>query len=246
MLVEIEADTAVNLAPHLKQERLDAMSNGDDFIPILPEFEIYRTRLSHGREPSQVATEVLCVKCAPKDAKLLGEFLTRMASTTSNEQRDRVYLPEGAAYLLGTQTYAQVFQANNVFLNTVATIPMNLMYNAWFAVINQNQTSENEPILLHDYLLRQPWFLRIESVGPNKCLLVTTHNNLQDARNWINANLEQLIQKSIPDGIDPPSSLLPRRLDKPVYSATSLTYADILKKQVSLAATPNAPATANT
>jgi len=51
MLVEIEADTAIELAPHLKQAQIDAMSNGDDFIPILPAFEIYRTHLSHGRDP---------------------------------------------------------------------------------------------------------------------------------------------------------------------------------------------------
>jgi len=146
---------------------------------------------------------------------------------------------------LGMQTYAQVLQENNVFLTTVATIPMNLVYNAWFAIINPNQTSKTEPISLNDYLLCKPWFLCIESVGPNKCLLVTTQNNLQEAHNWINANLEQLIRKLIPDGINPPSSLLPRRLDKPVYSATSLTYANILKKQVSLAVTPTAPATAN-
>jgi len=168
-----------------------------------------------------------------------------MATANSTEQRDGVYLPKGAAYLLGTQTYAQVLQENNVFLMTVATIPVNLTYDAWFAVINQNQTSENEPISLHDYLLRQAWFLRIESVGPNKCLLVTKQTNLQEARDWIDTNLEQLIRKSIPDGINLSSSLLPRRLDKPVYSATSLTYADILKKQASLATTPTAPATAN-
>jgi len=42
MLVEIDAETVIELAPHMKQNQLDAMSNGDDFIPILPEFEIYR------------------------------------------------------------------------------------------------------------------------------------------------------------------------------------------------------------
>ncbi len=245
MLVDIDADTAVELAPHLKQARLEAMSSGDDFIPILPEFEVYRTRLSHGRENSQVSTEVLGIKCAPKDAKLLGEFLTRMASATSNEQRDGIYLPKGAAYLLGMQTYAQALQDNNSFLNSVATIPINLPYDAWFAVINPNQTSETEPISIHDHLISKNWFLRIESVAPNKCLLVTTKNHLAEARNWIDANLESFIRQSIPDGIDPPTSQLPRRLDKPVYSAASHTYADILKKKIPLAATPNAPTTVN-
>jgi len=86
------------------------------------------------------------------------------------------------------------------------------------------------------------WFLRIESVAKTKCLLVTKAN-LPDARAWIDANLEWLIRKSIPQGISPPAHILPRRLDKPVYSATSQTYADILKKQFSLASTTHNPET---
>jgi len=74
MLVELDAETVVNLAPHLKQEQLDAMTNGDDYIPILPEFAIYRTQISHGHELLHVTTKVLGVKTAPKDAKLLTKF----------------------------------------------------------------------------------------------------------------------------------------------------------------------------
>jgi len=48
ILVEINADTAVELAPYLKPEWLEAMSNGDDYIPILPDFKVYQTHLSHG------------------------------------------------------------------------------------------------------------------------------------------------------------------------------------------------------
>jgi len=192
-----------------------------------------------------VTTEVLGVKCEPKDAKLLGEFMTRLASVTTND-RDGVFLPRGAAYLLGTDMYGNVLKANEVFLNSIATIPVNLELDAWFAVINTHHASEDDPISLYDHLTRQPWFLRIESVAPKKCLLVTTHNNLNEARAWIDANLAQIIRKSIPDGIEPPSSLLPRRLDKPVYTATSLTYADILKKRISLDTTPTTtPVTVN-
>jgi len=79
--------------------------------------------------------------------------------------------------------------------------------------------------------------LRIESVDRNKCLLLTTKPNLPEARNWIDANLETFVRKSIPAGINPPSSQLPRRLDKPVFSASSLSYADALKKQFSLVST---------
>jgi len=245
LMVELDAALAITLAPHLKQAQLDAMSSGDEFVPDLPEFEIYRTRISHGREPSQVSTEVLGVKTAPKDAKLLNEFLTRFASATNNDPRDGVFIPKGAGYLLGTTTYEQVMRDNNFFLTTVATIPVNLQYEAWFAVIDPNQTSETEPVSLHDHLVRKPWFLRVESVAKNKCLVLTTKSNLPEAREWLDTNLEAMIRKSIPQGIDTPSASLPRRLDKPIPSTTSQTYADILKKQFSLDSTTPPDATNN-
>jgi len=238
MMVDIDANLAVTLAPHLKQEQLAAMTSGEDYIPILPDFEVYRTRISHGREQHQVSTPVLGIKTAPRDAKLLGEFFTRLASATNNEQRDGVFIPKGASYLLGEATYTQILRENQFFLTTVMTVPVNLAYEAWFAIIDPNQTSDSEPISLYDHLVRKPWFLRIESVGNNKCLVVTTKANLAEARAWLDANLEPMIRKSIPPGIDPPSSSLPRRLDKPVYSETSKTYAEILKKQFTLTSTP--------
>ena len=88
-----------------------------------------------------------------------------MASATNNDHHDGVFLPKGAAYLLGPLTYAQILRDNNFFMTTVATIPVNLEYEAWFAVIDPHQTSDSDPVSLHDHLLRQPWFLRVESVA---------------------------------------------------------------------------------
>jgi len=227
MLVDIDADTAVDLAPYLKTAQLQAMSNDDEFVPILPAFEVYRTRISHGRDPSKVSMDVLGIKCSPRDARLLGEFLTRMAETTSNDQRDGVFLPNGAVHLLGPQIYEQILKDNNFFLTTVATIPVNLEYGAWFAVIDPATTSEVDPISLHEHLIRKPWFLRIESAGLHKCLIVTTKPNLPAAREWVDTNLVPLIRKSIPPGHDPSPSQLPCQLDKPVYSASCQSYADI-------------------
>jgi len=81
--------------------------------------------LSHGCKTLQVLTDVLGIKCAPKDTKLLGEFLKCMASATSNDQHDVVYLPKGAAYLLGLQIYAQVLQ-ENIFSNHYGDNPCEL------------------------------------------------------------------------------------------------------------------------
>jgi len=182
MLIEIDHETALTLAPHLKQAQLEVMSNGDEFVPILPDFELYRTRISHGPEPTKITTDVVGIKSAPKDAKLLGEFFTRLAAENSTDHRDGVFVPKGAMNLIGPTTYAQVLTANNLFLNQVATIPVNLEHNAWYAIIDPAETSENSPISLHDHLLRQPWFLRLESVTRNKCIIVTNKSNLPEAR----------------------------------------------------------------
>jgi len=246
MMIDIDAEIAVTLAPHLKAQQLEAMTNGDDFIPILPNFEVYKTRISHGRTNSQVTTDVIGVKGSPKDAKLLGKFFTRMAAETSNDQRNGVFLPKGAVNLIGPSTFEQVLKDNNFFLTTIATVPVNLEYAAWFAVIDPHQTSETEPISLHEHLLRQTWFIRLESATRNKTLIVTTKHNLLAARAWIDANLESMIRKSMPPETEPPPAhLLPRRLDKPVHTATTLTYADILKKQFSLDSTVTTKDTAN-
>jgi len=113
MMVDINAELVVNLAPHLKQAQLEAMTSGDEYILVLPEFEVYRTRLSHGRELNQVSTAVLGLKAAPQDAKLLAEFFTRLASSTNHDQRDGVFIPKGAGYLLGPTTYKQIMRDNN-------------------------------------------------------------------------------------------------------------------------------------
>ncbi len=62
MLIDINANMAIDLAPHLKTAQLDAMTNGNEYTPILPHFEIYKTRISHGRAPSQVQSDVLGIK----------------------------------------------------------------------------------------------------------------------------------------------------------------------------------------
>jgi len=210
MLIKIDAETAIDLAPHLKSTQLEAMSNGNEFTMILPPFELYKTRLSHGRKQKKITMEVVSIKGKPKDTKLLGELFTQMASELSNDVCDRVFVPKGAIHLLGMETYTQVLHDNNFFLDNVTTIPVNLEYGAWFAVIDPHHSNKNELISLHNHLLRQPWFLQIESITCTKCFIVTTKSNLPVTCTWLDENLEPMIRKSIPLGINPPSSCLPR------------------------------------
>jgi len=101
MLIEMDAETAINLEPHLKSTQLKAMSNGDEFTMILLPFKLYKMQPSHGHDLTKITMEVVGIKGKPKDAKLLGEFFTRMASELSNDVRDRVFVPKGAVHLLG-------------------------------------------------------------------------------------------------------------------------------------------------
>jgi len=98
-------------------------------------------------------TEVIGVKGAPKDAKLLGEFFMRLASENGNDPRDGVFIAKGALHMLRPSVYEQILKDNNFFLNNLATIPVNLEYDAWFAVINPTQQSETKPVSLHEHLL---------------------------------------------------------------------------------------------
>jgi len=206
MLIDIFVDTVIELALYLKTAQLNTMSNSDDFVTILPPCKVYKMRLTHGCDSSKTSTKVIGVKGTPKDAKLLGKFFMQLAAKTSNDHCDGTFLPKGAVHLLGQPMY--VLKDNNFFLMQVAMIPVNLEYKAWFAVIDPD-TSDNNLISLNDHLLCKTWFLQIKLVGRNKCILVTTHTNLLEAHNWIDANLEKLIQKSIPPGINPPAALLP-------------------------------------
>jgi len=145
MMIEIDVNTASELAPHLKTAQLEAMSNGDDYVLILLNFKLYKMRLSHGHAPSQIMMEVVRVKGGLKDAKLLGKFFTHLATETSNDHCDGAFLLKGAVHLLGLQTYRQVLKENNFFLNNVATIPVNMEYRAWFVVSDPENQSNDEP-----------------------------------------------------------------------------------------------------
>jgi len=92
------------------------MTSSNEFLPVLPPFEIYWMRLSHGLDPTKTTTNVLGVKGVLKDAKLLGKFFTQLAAKTSNNHHDGTFLPKGAVHLLGQQMYKEVLKDNTFFL----------------------------------------------------------------------------------------------------------------------------------
>jgi len=109
MLIEIAAETTVYLLlisnTHSSKWWQMAMTT---FWSSLT----YHTWLSHSREPLKVTMDVLGIKGAPTDAKLLGKFFTCLTSEISNNHHDGVFLLKSTVNLLRPQTYAQVLKEN--------------------------------------------------------------------------------------------------------------------------------------
>jgi len=140
--------------------------------------------------------------------KLLGEFLMQMASESSTDPCDGVYLPKGAVHLLGTNTYEQVLKKNNFFLDNVATILVNMEYKAWFAVIDPKNQSETERYR----------FMNTSSANLGFCDSSQSTEKMHHCDDTIqfirsskmyDEHLQLLIRKSIPPGIEPLAALLP-------------------------------------
>jgi len=62
LLININVDTVIELALHLKTVQLEAMSNGDDYVPILPPFKLYKMQLSHGHAHHKLQQKLLASK----------------------------------------------------------------------------------------------------------------------------------------------------------------------------------------
>jgi len=139
-----------------------------------------------------------------KGRKIIGQVLYKNGSWNKHGPTRQCIFTKKSGAPSWPINLEQVLKSNNLFLTTVAMVPVNLEYAAWFVVINANQTSDMEPISLYDHLLCQPWFLWLEAATRNKMLIVTTKPNLPDACSWIDANLETMICKSIPLEIEPP------------------------------------------
>jgi len=97
--IVIDAQLAVELDPELKPLLATAKTNGDMFIPAVPPFEIYTTRLTTGRDKDKVKTDIIGIKCASTHAQLLKEFYSQLASPAHYEKQIGVFISTGAVHL---------------------------------------------------------------------------------------------------------------------------------------------------
>jgi len=130
----------------------------------------------------------------------------------------------------------QIICTNNQFLRNIVSIPINgLLPTALNAEIdlNENEPKENKTkTTVYDYITDAEWYLGLE---PTNCkgqyLLLTTHQQVQEARNWLDKNPEALFIKYITQyqtftpikGYD-----YPKRGNKPRFSHQLGNYANHL------------------
>jgi len=239
--ITIDPNLAVELDPALKEHHTDAMSNGDDFSPVVPPFEVYKTRLIYGSD-KKTYTNVIGIKCASSQAKLLKEFYSQLASPEIYEKQIGVFIPTGAVHLLGTEKYLQLIRENNAFLNDITTIPLGDFQHPTLDIpFSTDSTTDIEQTTLQDLIAEQPWCLGVERTNlNNKVMITTTKTQILQAREWLDQQLPLIYQQNVADKLDVTmlDRLIPRRLDKPVLTAASTAYAKTLQNRATIT-TPN-------
>jgi len=235
---------AVELDPSLKQQQVDAMSNGDMFVPAPPPFELYPTTISCGRDRDKVETDVIGIKCAAGKGRLLKEFFLQIGTPMELDTRMGVFVPTGAIHMIGPADYTKLLCKNNAFLQSIVTVPIGDFQHETLEIpFSCDTTTDIDATDLYETIVSQPWCLSLErTTTPNKVLLVTTKSQVNAARDWVDHTLPALYQTHVADKLDVTTlkQMTPRRLDKPFLTAASLTYAEKLKLRASYA-TPTAP-----
>jgi len=235
--IVLDPDLATELDPSLKDERTTATSNGDLMIPAVPPFEIFKTKLTFGKDKNKVHTKVLGIKCAYTKAKLLKEFFSQRGSPTCCEKLIGMFVPTGAVNLLGAATYEKLIRDNNLFLDNITTIPMgDFQHETLDIPFSLDSSTDIEQVTLQELIEEQDWCLNVDkTTTTNKVLITTTKPLLQKARDWLDLNLPNIYVQHIDDKIDVTTlaHITPRCLDKPNLTVASRAYAAVLQSRTS-------------
>jgi len=181
------------LDPSLKPLQQQAKTNGDLFVPEIPQFEVYKTRISHNREKQAVKTDIIAIKCAHAQAKLLKEFYSQLASPVIYEKQIGVFVPIGAAHTIGSANYVKLLSDNNAFLQSVVTIPVgDFSHDTLDIPFSMDDNTDINQTTLTDVIMEQEWCLNMEknrsitkfcSRRPNRTLM--PHGNGSTPRSQI-------------------------------------------------------------
>jgi len=242
--ITIDPKIALELDPTLQEQHDTAKANGDTFNTPIPPFEVYKTKITHGINKEKIETDVIGIKCAAPQVRLLKEFFSQLASPDVYAKQIGTFIPTGAIHLLGRDNYISLLKEHNAFVNNVQTIPMgDFQHETLDIPFSLDANTDIDQTSLREVIEKQQWCLNLETTKiNNKVMISTTKDQLELARNWLDATLPEMYATHIADKLDVTTlhRLTPRRLDKPVLTAASTAYADILKRRVTTT-TPTTP-----
>jgi len=210
--------------------------NDKDPTVHCPIFEWFQTTIGTGTKP-HVETDVIGIKCQSGRVALLWEFLLK-SNDNIEQQGQGKFIPTGLANIIGTDTMQTIIWTNNQYLKALTSIPINIIPISTLKIeimINEaDSKDEQSKMTVYDYICSAEWCLRFE---PTNCkgryLLITTHQQLSKAQEWLDEHLEKLFTEYIPqfqmftlvEGY-----AYPKQGDKPHFSLQLGTYADQLCK----------------
>jgi len=222
----------------------------DDKEPTIhcPVFELFQTTIGIGSTP-RIETDVIGIKCQSGCAALLCKFLLK--STDKIEQKGQgKFIPAGLANVVGTETMKTIIRQNNQYLKTITYIPINGLPPSTLKteiLINDADKEEGKTkMTVYEYIQSAEWCHGFEPTDrEGRYHLITTYQELSEAREWLDNRLEPLFTEYIPQSqvFTPIEGYeFPTRGDKPRFSSQLGTYADQIRK---IYAKPPTSATSN-
>jgi len=228
---------------HSAAQKLDSsitenttMQDEDDEPTVhCPGFEIFQTTIGIGSGP-RLETDVIGIKCQSGRAALLREFLLKSGDNIEKTGHGK-FIPAGLANVIGIKPMKTIIRQNNQFLKTITSIPINGLSKVALQteiIIDEEAAEEDQvKMTVNDYILSAEWCHGFEPTNrEGRYLLITTHQQISKACQWLDENLEELFTECIPqyqkftpiEGYD-----YPKRGDKPRFSHQLGTYADQLR-----------------
>jgi len=185
----------------------------------IPPFELLITKVGYGTGTTRVATHTLGIKTNVSHRKLLHEMLLCMA-TNQTDNPILKYVLVGMAYTIGTEPYKQLILANNVYLSSIASIPVVGISDDTLecTIPVQHSTLLHHHLTIKEVLLHNDWCINIELTETDgKIFILTTKSNLDIARQWLDKNLPIIFTNHLPKNptfTPDPDNLIAKRIDQ--------------------------------
>jgi len=111
------------------------------------------------------------------------------------------FVPARLANVIGSETMKIIIWNNNQYLKNVSTIPINRLPQAalYMEIIIDEEENNTTKMTVYDYLMSAKWCPDIKPTDQIGCyFLLTTRQQLNKAREWLDNNLEDTFIEHIP------------------------------------------------